>query len=101
MFWYILISYLNRHFNIAVSETIHVNVRMFKQQLNITIFVVIQLINMNTSLREYLVEGWVMASPDFPVSLIVSDLNRCSPTQSMQADDHSVDPPVDEVVVRS
>jgi hypothetical protein len=45
---------------------------MFKQQLNITIFMIIQLINMN-----------ILLSP------IVSDLNRCSRTQSMQADDHS------------
>jgi hypothetical protein len=96
-----LIPYLNRHFNIAVSETIHVHMCMFKQQLNITIFMVIQLINMNTGLREYLVEGWVMASPDFPISLIVSNLNRCSRTQSMQAYDRSADPPVDEVVVHS
>jgi hypothetical protein len=91
MFWYILIPYLNRHFNIAVSETIHVHVCMFKQQLNIIIFMIIQLINMNIGLREYPVEGWVTASPDFPISLIVSDLDQCSRTQSMQADDRSVD----------
>jgi hypothetical protein len=53
---------------------------------------IIKLINMNTSLRKYPVEGRVMASPDFPVSLIVSDLNRCSRTKSMQADDRSEDP---------
>jgi hypothetical protein len=98
MFWYILIPYLNRHFNIAVSETIHVHVCMFKQhvcmfkqQLNIIIFMIIQLINMNIGLREYPVESWVTASPDFPISLIVSDLDQCSRTQSMQADDRSVD----------
>jgi hypothetical protein len=62
---------------------------MFKQQLNITIFIIIQLINMDIGLREYPVERWVTASPDFPISLIVSDLNRCSLTQSMQPDDHS------------
>jgi hypothetical protein len=65
---------------------------MFKQQLNITIFMIIQLINMNIGLREYPVEGWVTASTDFLISLIVSDLNRCSRTQSMQADDRSADP---------
>jgi hypothetical protein len=31
---------------------------MFKQQLNINIFMIIQPINMNTSLRKYPVEGW-------------------------------------------
>jgi hypothetical protein len=75
-----------------VSETIHVHVCMFKQQLNITIFMIIQLINMNIGLREYPVEDWVTASPDFPLSSIVSDLNRCSRTQSLQADDCSADP---------
>jgi hypothetical protein len=74
-----------------VSETLHVHVCMFKQQLNIAIFMIIQLINMNIGLREYPVEGWVTASPDFLISLIMSDLNRCSPTQSMQADDRSAD----------
>jgi hypothetical protein len=54
----------------AVSETIHVYVFMFKQQLNIKLFMIIQ-INMNTSLREYPVEGWVTESPDFPISFIV------------------------------
>jgi hypothetical protein len=53
-----------------VSETIHVHVFMFKQQLNIIIFMIIQLINMNISLRKYPVEGWVTASPNFPISLI-------------------------------
>jgi hypothetical protein len=38
-----------------VNETIHVHVFMFRQQLNITIFMIIQLINMNISLRKYLV----------------------------------------------
>jgi hypothetical protein len=75
-----------------VSETIHVHVCMFKQQLNITIFMIIQLINMNIGLREYPVEDWVTASPDFPLSSIVSDLNRCSRTQSLQADDCSAGP---------
>jgi hypothetical protein len=75
-----------------VSETIHVHVYMFKQQLNITIFMIIQLINMNIGLRGYHVEDWVTASPDFPLSPIVSDLNRCSRTQSMQVDDRSADP---------
>jgi hypothetical protein len=75
-----------------VSGTIHVHVCMFKQQLNITIFMIIQLINMNISLREYPVEDWVTVSPDFPLSPIVSDLNRCSRTQSMQADDRNADP---------
>jgi hypothetical protein len=75
-----------------VSRTIHVHVCMFKQQLNITIFMIIQLINMNISLREYPVEDWVTVSPDFPLSPIVSDLNRCSRTQSMQADDRNADP---------
>jgi hypothetical protein len=88
MFWYILIPYLNRHFNIAVSETIRVNMCMFKQKLNISIFMITQLINMNIGLREYPVEGRVTESPDFPLSLIVSDLNRCSRTNSMQADAH-------------
>jgi hypothetical protein len=75
-----------------VSETIHVQVFMFKQQLKINIFMIIKLINMNTSLRKYHVEGRVTASPDFPISLIVSDLNRCSRTKSMQTDDRSEDP---------
>jgi hypothetical protein len=75
-----------------VSETIHVLVCKFKQQLNITIFMIIQPINMNIGLREYPVEDWVTASPDFPLSPIVSDLNRCSRAQSMQADDRSADP---------
>jgi hypothetical protein len=44
-----------------VSETIHVHVYIFKQQLNITIFMIIQLINMNIGLREYPVEDWVTA----------------------------------------
>jgi hypothetical protein len=47
---------------------------------------------MNIGLREYPLEDWVTASPDFPITLIVSDLNRCSRTQSMQADDRSADP---------
>jgi hypothetical protein len=68
------------------------NVCMFKQQLHITIFMIIQLINMNIGLREYPVEDWVTVSPDFPLSPIVSDLNRCSRTHSMQADDRSADP---------
>jgi hypothetical protein len=68
-----------------------VHVCMFKQQLNITIFMIIQLINMNIGLREYPVEDWVTASPDFPLSPIVSDLNRCSHTQPMQVDDRSAD----------
>jgi hypothetical protein len=75
-----------------VSETIHVHVCMFKHQLNITIFMIIQLINMNTGLKEYPVEDWVTTSPDFPLSPIVSDLNWCSRTQSVQADDRSADP---------
>jgi hypothetical protein len=53
---------------------------------------IIQLINMNIGLREYPVEVWVTASPEFPLSPIVTDLNRCSRTQSMQAEDRSVDP---------
>jgi hypothetical protein len=91
MFWYILIPKFNRHFNVTVSETIHVHVCMFKQQLNITIFMIIQPINMNIDLREYPVEDWVTASPDFLLSPIMSDLNQCSRTQSMQADDRSAD----------
>jgi hypothetical protein len=75
----------------TASETIHVHVCMFKKQLNITIFRIIQLINMNIGLSEYPVEDWVTASPDFPLSPIVSDLNRCSRIQSMQADDRSAD----------
>jgi hypothetical protein len=55
----------------VVSETIHVQVSIFKQQLNINIFVIIQLINMNTSLSKYSVEGRVTASNDFSISLIV------------------------------
>jgi hypothetical protein len=51
---------------------------MFKPQLNITIFMIIQLINMNIGLREYPMEVWVTTSPEFPPSPIVSDLNRCS-----------------------
>jgi hypothetical protein len=54
-----------------VIETIHVQLFMFKQQLNINIFMIIQLINMNTSLRKYPVEGRVTTSPDFQISLIV------------------------------
>jgi hypothetical protein len=53
---------------------------------------IIQLINMNIGLRECPVEDWVTVSPDFPLSPIVSDLNRCSRTQSMQADDRNADP---------
>jgi hypothetical protein len=52
---------------------------------------IIQLINMNIGLREYPVEDWVMASPEFLLSPIVSDLNQCSCTLSMQADDRSAD----------
>jgi hypothetical protein len=65
---------------------------MFKPLLSITIFMIIQLINMNICLREYPVEVWVTASPEFPLSPIVSDLNRGSRTQSMQAEDRSADP---------
>jgi hypothetical protein len=36
---------------------------------------IIQLINMNFWLRKYPVEVWVTASPEFPLSPIVSDLN--------------------------
>jgi hypothetical protein len=57
-----------------------------------TIFMIIQLINMNIGLREYPVEVWVTASPEFLLSPIVSDLNRCSRTQSMQVEDRSADP---------
>jgi hypothetical protein len=53
---------------------------------------IIQLINMNIWLRKYPVEVWVTTSPEFPLSPIVSDLNRCSRTQSMQAGDRSADP---------
>jgi hypothetical protein len=60
---------------------------MFKLQLNI--FMIIQLINMNICLRKYLVEVWVTASPEFPLSPIVSDLNQSSRTQSMQEEDRS------------
>jgi hypothetical protein len=67
-------------------------VYMFKSQLNKTIFIIIQLINMNIWLRKYPVEVWVTVSPEFPLSPIVSDLNRCSCTQSMQAGDRSADP---------
>jgi hypothetical protein len=42
---------------------------MFKQQLNIKIFMIIQLINMNINLRKYPVEGKVTESADFPLSL--------------------------------
>jgi hypothetical protein len=74
---------------------------MFKPQLNITIFMIIQLINMNICLRGYPVEVWVTVSPEFPLSPIVSDLNWCSRAQSMQAEDHSADPPaISDVVVR-
>jgi hypothetical protein len=52
---------------------------------------ILQLINMNIGLRGYPVEDWVTASPDFPLSPIVSDLNRCSRTQLIQADDRSAD----------
>jgi hypothetical protein len=65
---------------------------MFKSQLNITIFMIIQLINMNIWFRKYPVEVWVTVSLEFPLSPIVSDLNRCSRTQSMQAEDRSADP---------
>jgi hypothetical protein len=53
---------------------------------------IIQLINMTIGLREYPVEDWVTASPEFSLSPIVSDLNRCSCTLSMHADDCSADP---------
>jgi hypothetical protein len=65
---------------------------------------------MNIGLREYLVEVWVTASPEFLLSPIVSDLNRCSRTQSMQTEDamqthcrwssRSLVVDVEEVVVR-
>jgi hypothetical protein len=64
---------------------------MFKPQSNITIFMIIQLINMDIVLRKYPMEVWVMASHEFSLSPIVSDLNRSSRTQSMQAEDHSAD----------
>jgi hypothetical protein len=64
---------------------------MFKPQLDLTIFMIIQLINMNIGLREYSVKVWVTASPEFPLP-IVSDLNQCSHTQSMQAEDRNADP---------
>jgi hypothetical protein len=63
---------------------------MFKSQLNIAIFMIIQLINMNIWLRKYPVEVWVTASPEFPLSPIVG--NRCSRTQLLQAEDRSADP---------
>jgi hypothetical protein len=65
---------------------------MFKPLLNITIFMIIQLINMDIGLREYPVEVWVTASLEFPLSPIVSDLNWSSRTQSMQVEDRSADP---------
>jgi hypothetical protein len=46
-----------------VRETIYVQVFMFKKPFNIKVFMIIQLINMNISLRKYRVEG-----PDFPLS---------------------------------
>jgi hypothetical protein len=72
-----------------VSETTHVNVCMFKlKHNNIHDYTT----NTNIGLREYPVEVWVIASPEFSLSPIVSDLNRCSHTQSMQAEDHNADP---------
>jgi hypothetical protein len=65
---------------------------MLKIQLNITIFMIIQLINMNIWIRKYPVEVWVTVSLELPLSPIVSDLNRCSRTQSMQVGDRSADP---------
>jgi hypothetical protein len=53
---------------------------------------IVQLINMNIGLREYPVKGRVTESPDFSLPLIVSDLNRCNRTNSMQPDDRSEDP---------
>jgi hypothetical protein len=50
---------------------------------------IIQLINMNICLRKYPVDVWVTASPEFPLSPIVSDLNWSSRTKSMQAEDRS------------
>jgi hypothetical protein len=52
---------------------------------------IIQLINMNICLRKYPVEVWVTASPEFPLSPIVSDRNQSSRTQSLQAEDRSAD----------
>jgi hypothetical protein len=52
---------------------------------------IIQLINMNFGLREYPVEVWVTMPHEFPLSPIVSDLNRGSCTQSMQTEDRSAD----------
>jgi hypothetical protein len=46
-----------------------VQIFVFKQQVNIYIFMITQVINMNTSLRMYPVEGRVMASLDIPISL--------------------------------
>jgi hypothetical protein len=73
-----------------MSEIIHMLVCMFKSQLNV-IFMIIQLINMNIWIRKYPVEVWGTASLELPLSPIVSDLNRCSRTQSMQVGDRSAD----------
>ena len=54
---------------IIVSDSNHVQVFMFKQQLNINIFMNIQLINMNISLRLYPRTGRVTESLDAPLSL--------------------------------
>jgi hypothetical protein len=54
---------------------------------------IIQLIKMNISSRKYPVKGKVPESPDCLLSLgsgiLVSDLNRCSRTKSVQVDDRS------------
>ena len=52
-----------------MSETIHVQMFMFKQQLNINLFMIIKLISMNISLRMYPVEGRVTRSPEVLISL--------------------------------
>jgi hypothetical protein len=41
--------------------------------------------------KAHKVEVWLTASPEFSLSPIVSDLNRRSRTQSLQAEDRSAD----------
>jgi hypothetical protein len=85
---------------------------MFKQQLNINIFMIIPLINMNTSLRKYPLEGRLTASPSptfwyyslWVTSIGVAVLSRCRQMIAVKTryrrSSHSFVVDVEEVVVR-
>jgi hypothetical protein len=54
---------------------------MFKSQLNIAIFKIIQLINMNISLRKYHVEVWVTALSGIHPGYSYKEGRRRTPTR--------------------